>query len=338
MLHPSSKNPRFKSSDTTTANKDYDILVAGELNMDLILDQVNNLPDLEKEVICDGMNLTIGSSSAIMALNAAALGLNIRFVGRIGDDIFGKRCIEALHDRNIDTRFIQTTPGVQTGLTCIFTQSHKRGMITYPGAMEYLTILDLPDELLKSAQHLHISSFYLQKGLRPDVEKIFEKAKNLGLTTSFDTNFDPEEKWGDDVIDILRNVDIFFPNDTEAMAISKTNTVEDALQKLSKYSKLVVATCGSKGIRGQSENSFYHADGLKVESKDAIGAGDTFNSGFLSKFLKSDSIENCIKAGIHASAYSTCYSGGTTGFDYPTEFEAFCKSHPVTLNVSELST
>ena len=67
-------------------------------------------------------------------------------------------------------------------------------MVTYPGAMNNFDIIDISDGLQK-AKHLHFSSYYLQPGIRNDFGLLFEKAKQFGLTTSFDMQWDPDEKW-----------------------------------------------------------------------------------------------------------------------------------------------
>lgn len=318
---PSDRSPRV------------DLFVVGELNVDLILDQVQGLPELEKEKIASGMTLTLGSSSAILAANAAALGLKVAFLGRIGRDTFGSLCIDSLIERGVDTSHIIETDGVQTGLTCIFTSGRKRGMITYPGAMELLTIHDITDDMLMNSRHLHLSSYYLQTGLRPDVAKLFQRAKDLHLTTSFDTNWDPADLWDTDIYDVLRHVDVFLPNDDEAMRISRKSTLEEALEFLSTMCGVVVATCGSKGIRARQGSNLFTIDGLTLSTVDAVGAGDTFNSGFLSKYIHGATLEECLQMGILSSAFSTQYAGGTAAFDHLDTFETFIKTHDLSVQI-----
>lgn len=316
---PSDRSPRV------------DLFVVGELNVDLILDQIQGLPELEKEKIATGMTMTLGSSSAILAANAAALGLNVAFVGRIGRDNFGSLCIDSLTKRGVDTSYVLETDDVQTGLTCIFTSGRKRGMITYPGAMERLTIADITDDMLMNSRHLHLSSYYLQTGLKADVARLFQRAKDLHLTTSFDTNWDPEDKWDTDIYEVLRFVDVFLPNDDEAMRISRKSTLDEALEFLSTMCGVVVATCGSKGIRARQGANTFEIEGLQLKTVDAVGAGDTFNSGFLSKYIHGAPLEECLQMGILSSAFSTQYAGGTAAFDHLDAFHTFIKQHELTV-------
>lgn len=327
-------NPDFRPTSSPTA-RPRDLLVAGELNVDLILSNINELPTLEKERIVDGMTLTLGSSSAILAANAAALGLDVAFAGRIGHDAFGAVCLDALRRRGVDTAAILATDDAQTGLTCIFTSGRQRGMITYPGAMERFTIRDIPESLLRSARHLHLSSYYLQTGLRPDAAELFRSAKALGLTTSLDTNWDPSEEWADDIHEVLPHVDIFLPNDEEAKHISRARTVDGALAVLAGYGGLVVVTCGADGILARTGDRLFRVRGIRLDTVDAVGAGDTFNAGFLSRYLRGASIEDSIVAGILSSAFSTQKAGGTAAFDHPAHFHAFAELHRPSIHVHE---
>ena len=156
------------------------LIVVGELNVDLILERVNALPELGKERVAEGMTLTLGSSSAILAANAAAMGLPVAFVGRVGVDAFGAYVVDRLRARGVDTRHVLDTPGEATGLTAIYTYGDRRGMLTYPGAMAALTLDDLPWEAIRTARHLHLSSYYLQTGLRPDCAALFRRAREAG--------------------------------------------------------------------------------------------------------------------------------------------------------------
>lgn len=329
--------PNFHTHLHSDRSPRVDLFVVGELNVDLILDQIQGLPELEKEKIASGMTLTLGSSSAILAANAASLGLKVAFVGRVGHDTFGSLCVDSLSMRGVDTTHIITTDGVQTGLTCIFTSGRKRGMLTYPGAMERLTISDITDEMLLESRHLHLSSYYLQSGLRADVARLFQRAKDLHLTTSFDTNWDPDDKWDTDIYDVLPFVDVFLPNDDEAMRISRKSTLDEALEFLSSMCGVVVATCGSKGIRARQSSKQFEIDGLSLNTVDAVGAGDTFNSGFLSKYIHGAPLEDCLRLGILSSAFSTQYAGGTAAFDHLDAFQAFIKQHDLTMRVHDTS-
>src|SRR5215208_4612058 len=161
----------------------FDILVAGEINPDLILtgDIVPAFHQTEKLV--DSASLTIGSSSAIFACGAARLGLNVAFIGVCGDDIFGRFMLDEMQIRGVDISHVVLRRDGQTGLSVILNQGEDRAILTYPGLISTLRASDISDTLLQYARHLHVASYFLQMNLQPDLSGLFRRAQSLGLTT-----------------------------------------------------------------------------------------------------------------------------------------------------------
>ncbi len=190
----------------------FDVLVVGELNVDLILNQIDGLPEIGKEKLAGQMTLTLGSSSAILAGNLSAMGAKVAFLGKIGTDSFGDLVIDSLQNRGVNTELIIRDPKLKTGATIVLNYDEDRAMVTHPGAMDLLTIKDITKAKLATAKHLHFSSYYLQPGLKPNVPEMFKMAKDIGLSTSFDMQWDPAEKWDFDYKKTLPYVDVFFPN------------------------------------------------------------------------------------------------------------------------------
>ena len=188
-------------------------------------------------------------------------------------------------------------------------------MVTYPGAMNNLDISDISDEAFSKAKHLHFSSYYLQPGIRNDVGLLFEKAKQLGLTTSFDMQWDPDEKWDLNYKEVLPNVDIFLPNEQELLNLTGKDDLDAALNDISQYSNSVAVKMGNKGSllysnKSKTEKNAY----LNNQVVDAIGAGDSFNAGFIFKFIQGEPLDKCQNFGNLIGAINTTAAGGTTAF------------------------
>jgi sugar/nucleoside kinase (ribokinase family) len=164
---------------------------------------------------------------------------------------------------------------------------------------------------LRSASHFHLSSFFLLRGLRPRIPELFSLMKQSGLTTSLDTNDDPEDLWADDVKSVLKSVDIFLPNEREACKLAGTIDVQDALQALSRLVPIVVIKCGPQGVMAKRGKDRFHTPSLSVQPVDTVGAGDSFNAGFLHKFILRCSLEECLEYGNAVAALSTTRAGGT---------------------------
>lgn len=297
-------------------NHKFDVLAIGELNVDLILNRINGLPEVGKEKHAGSMTLTLGSSTAIFAANLSSLGAKVGFLGKIGNDTFGKLVKESLVEKGIDTSLIMMEDGISTGATIVLNFDEDRAMVTYSGAMDYLTMDDISDECLMQAQHIHFSSIFYQPGIRYNIHLVFKRAKELGLTTSLDTQGDPFEKWDFDYQLILPWVDIFIPNETELLHLTRMHEVKDALEKLAPFAKNIVIKRGSKGALLLSETGeIYEMPAyLNTSVVDTIGAGDSFDAGFIFRFVKGESLINCLDFGNLAGALNTTATGGTGAF------------------------
>jgi len=295
--------------------KNLDVVVVGELNVDLILDQLQGFPELGKEKIASAMTLTLGSSSAIFAGNLSALGASVGFIGKLGEDVFGDLVISSLKQRGVDAGHIVAQQKFGTGATIVINQKNARAMLTYKGAMEDLRLTDIDWGYVQTARHFHLSSYFLQSGLKPEGAKLFQQAKALGLSTSLDTNWDPDERWDEELFEILPHVDIFLPNEDEALLISRCQTLESALDKLSQYAKTVVIKLGKKGAIAKHDGKIYPATrGFEVPFVDAVGAGDSFDAGFVFKWLQGGDLNRCLEFGNMCGALSVTKAGGTTAF------------------------
>ncbi len=311
--------------------KNFDIIVVGELNVDLILNNLPSLPMEGKEIIAEKMNLTLGSSSAIFASNSSVLGNKVAFVGKIGKDGFGKTVMESLEQKNVNTDFIIQTEDEKTGITVVLNYGEDRAMVTYPGAMETLNIEDIREDVLKLARHMHVSSVFLQPSLKKDVEAVFQKAKSLGLTTSLDVQWDPEEEWDINLKKLLPLVDVFLPNEAELLALTGASNIDEAIETVRPYINIMAVKMGNKGSRGVTKSEDITVKPyLNKEVVDAIGAGDSFNSGFITKFLENKSLQECLRYGNLTGAVNTTAAGGTGAF---TSLEDFGRTAKEKFNV-----
>lgn len=296
------------------SNKEYDILVIGELNVDIILNDIASFPEMGKEKIAKDMSVVLGSSSAILASNLSSLGAKVGFVGTIGNDSFGDLTLKTLKGKGVDTSLIIRKDDMATGATVVMSFQNDRANVTYPGAMEALTIDDISDEVLLKARHLHFSSVFLQPGISKNLTQLFIRAKALGLTTSLDPQWDPAEEWGMDIKNLLPQVDFFLPNIQELEAISQKDNVAAAIESINSPNTVIVKM-GTKGacLYTPDKEQVYPAF-LNEDVVDTVGAGDSFNSGFLFKFLQGSSIDDCMEFGSLTGAVNTTATGGTGAF------------------------
>ncbi|PYX74328.1 MAG: ribokinase [Acidobacteria bacterium] len=308
----------------------FDITVAGELNLDLIL---YGLPDElppEREFLVDQMMLTPGGSSAIVAHNLAALGSQVGFIARIGDDQFGQIALDHLATGGVDvSKLRRMTGSTKTGLTVILQRDSWRNMVTYAGATLELNFADLDLDYLASSRHFHLSSFYLQRGLQSHVAKLFRRLKASGLTISLDTNDDPEDRWEGGIREALRYVDVFLPNEREARRIVGADDLEIAVAQLAAIVPVVVVKLGAQGAMAQRGPERFVSPAVGVNVVDAVGAGDSFDAGFLHQYVCGADLSACLASGNLAGALSTTRPGGTEAFRDRDHRERFFREHGI---------
>jgi sugar/nucleoside kinase (ribokinase family) len=295
--------------------KRFDITIAGEINLDLILYGLAEEMPLERELLSNDFRLTLGSSSAILAHNLAALGISVGFITRLGEDPLGSIALNRLAEMNVDLRKVRRVASTtSTGVTILLHHGAKRHILTYPGTMFEMSASDLDMDYLTSGRHFHLSSLFLHKALQPDLPRIFKQLKAAGLTISLDTNDDPEDRWEGGLDELLGLVDIFLPNDDEACRITGKPDADSALASLAQRIPIVAIKCGKRGALVQMGTKKWELPGQPVTPIDTIGAGDSFNAGFLAAYLRGETPDACAAFGNRTAALSTLRPGGTESF------------------------
>jgi sugar/nucleoside kinase (ribokinase family) len=288
----------------------FDVLVAGEINPDLVLagDVEPIFGQVEKLV--DSAVLTIGSSSVIFACGAARLGLKVAFIGKCGDDLFGHFMLDEMQKRGVDTENVIVLPGQATGMCVILNRGGDRAILTHPGLIPELKAEEISDNLLRQARHLHVASYFLQTALQPDLPGLFERARSLGLTTSLDTNYDPSESWrGFETL--LGVTDVFLPNEAEACSLTGANTADQAAMLLSMQVGTLAVKLGARGALGVKKGEVIEVASIPVNVVDTVGAGDSFDAGFLYGYLHGWPLRKTLRLAAICGALSTRAAGGT---------------------------
>jgi sugar/nucleoside kinase (ribokinase family) len=303
----------------------YDILVAGEINPDLILSG-NVTPEFgQVEKLVASASLTVGSSSAIFACGAARLGLKVGFIGKCGDDSLGRFMLEQMQAHGVDISNVIVLPNEQTGLSVILNRESDRAILTFPGLIASLKADEVTDHFFHQTRHLHIASYFLQTALQPGLPDLFRRAKLAGVTTSLDTNWDPTGEWHG-LEELLQLTNVFLPNENEAIAISGASSVEGALDQLNQNCNTVVIKCGLRGALARQGNNTSFAPALPVKVVDTIGAGDSFDAGFLFGWLNDWGLDESLLLAIACGSLSTQAAGGTSAQPTLSEAMSYVKS------------
>lgn len=293
------------------SDRPFDILTIGEINVDLILGNDARPIFGQFEKVIDDATLTVGGSGTIFAMGAAQLGLRVAYCGVVGDDFFGRFMLDHLHQRQIDTRGVIIDPTLKTGLSVILNVPGDRAILTHLGAIDALRAEQVEPTLLAQTRHVHITSYFLQHNLRPGLPALLARARAAGATISLDTNWDPNERWDDGLIELLAHIDLFLPNEQEALAITRAATLEEALAHLAATIPTVAIKLGAAGAICQRGGEVVRDAGFPMNVVDTTGAGDSFNGGFLYGWLHNWPLQDALALGCACGALSTQAAGGT---------------------------
>ncbi|MFD9959736.1 carbohydrate kinase family protein [Amycolatopsis sp. NPDC058986] len=293
----------------------FDLLVIGDANPDVIVGPLRTpLAFGQREHLVDSGSLTLGGSAAITAAGAARLGLEVAIAGRVGDDAAGWFVREALAERGVDTSTLAVDPDVPTPLTVILTQDGDRAILTTPGTLGVTTAADVPAELLAASKHVHASSYFLLPKLAAELPRLLRLARSHGATTSVDTNDDPAGAWDPaGVAALLPETDFLLPNAAEVRNLAGKSSAREAATALAARGPAVVVKDGDQGAFACTDGELVSAKGIPADAVDTVGAGDSFNAGFLAAVLAGMALGKSLEFGVACGGLSVRAAGGTPG-------------------------
>ncbi|HLZ16606.1 MAG TPA: carbohydrate kinase family protein, partial [Cyclobacteriaceae bacterium] len=295
-----------------------EIITVADLCVDLLF--VGDVKPVygQVEQFVNDYTVELGGSTAIFSSQFTKLGGNVKLIGKVGKDVFGDYLIERLSELNIPPDGVIKSPSEKTAVGLGLAYHGDRAMLTYSGAMSELSGDEiLATGLLDHPQHVHITSYYLLGHLHDFWREQVPLLKKRGTTISLDTNWSPFGDWKK-VHSILSFVDVFIPNEQEALHISGQSSVMDAGKWLRDHCELTVIKRGAEGAVafGKQEKitplniPSLLTRGLKIA--DTTGAGDNFDAGFMSAWLSRKELEECILDGMICGTMSLSKVGGIT--------------------------
>jgi sugar/nucleoside kinase (ribokinase family) len=300
------------------------ILVIGELNVDLIVTGLASLPAFGQELTCTGFSRALGSSSAIFARALAGLGAPVDFMGKVGGDDNGRFMLAQLQEIGIGTQNVIVDPTIQTGVTISLTYPHEKAQITYLGSIADYRLSDVNLDALGDYTHLHMASMYLQTGLQPAFPELLRRAQHLGLTTSLDPGWDPQETWNGVLREALSEVNVLFVNEHEVRAMAGLDSVRQAASALAQNVELVVAKLGADGALMADKSGLLEVPALPVQVVATTGAGDSFNAGFIYKYiLEGGSKAEALRFANACGAIAVTRVGGASSVPGASDVEIF---------------
>ena len=222
----------------------------------------------------------------------------------------------------VDTSSVRVVTEQETGLTVHVLGDGDRAMITSRGALDELEASAVPAGLVAASRHVHAASFYLQPRLTPGLRGLFEAAHAAGATTSLDLNWDPAERWQGGLAEVLPAVDILFVNAAEAAGVSGASDPAVAATVLAARGPLPVVKLGAGGALLHDGCRLVHVNAPVASVVDSVGAGDSFDAGFLCGRLSGWTAGRSLALGVICGSLSVRATGGVAAQPDRAEAEA----------------
>src|SRR5205085_10074844 len=290
---------------------DFDVLVLGDCNPDLILSGGEVVPEFgQVERLVENASLAIGGSGAIFACGAARLGLKTVFASVVGDDVFGRFMLDALQRRGVDTRGVLLDAHRPTGVTVVLSKPGDRAMLTAPGTIGDMRTALVAPELVRDARHVHVSSYYLQRGLHEGLLELFAEAHAADGTPPVDPNRDPRGDWDSGLLRLLSETDWFVPNSAGARRITGVDDIEIATTALAENGCTLAVKLGAGGGLAARGDEVIQVPAYQVRVEDTTGAGDSFDAGLVAAVLQGESLRRALEIAVVCGSLSTRMRGG----------------------------
>ena len=295
----------------------WDVATVSDMCVDLVVSG-NVRPEFNQvEQIVGDYSLELGGSANIFATQLAKLGARAGVLGYVGADMFGEFALQELDQIGVDTTRVKKLSSLKTGIGIHLTEKHDRAILTYPGSIDATQAEDLDETLLHFCRHWHLASYFLLRNLRSSWPQWIQKCREADLTTSLDTNWDPDKRW-DGVAELLPYIDVFLPNEAEALSLTGETDVWQAARVLAAYGPLTVVKCGEKGAIAMKGNQTWQIKGSDCQDSalsivDTTGAGDNFDAGFIRAWLLGYDIDFSLRLGHRCALSSLGSPGGIRG-------------------------
>ena len=294
--------------------KKFDVVSIADLCIDIIVTGSVKPIYGQVEQLVDNYSIDVGGSVSIFASQFAKLGGQVCLFGKVGNDIQGKIILERLALAGVDVSFVEFCSNTSTAMGLNLSCNNDRALLACLEAIDLIDN-DIFKQLLSvKTRHWHIGSYFLLKGLAGGWSHWIKECKKEKISISLDTNWDPEESW-DSILEILPLVDIFLPNEAEALSITRQDDILKAGDILATYCPFVVIKCGENGavVFTNNEVTEYPIPErllLNLQILDTTGAGDNFDAGFLFNWLKDEKLSTCIELAFECAISSLKALGG----------------------------
>ncbi|UOQ90137.1 PfkB family carbohydrate kinase [Agromyces endophyticus] len=288
-----------------------DVLLTGPVFFDLVMTGVAGAPRPGTEIYADALATSPGGV-ANLAVATARLGLSTSLAATLGDDVYGRWCWEFLGDREgVDLGRSRLVPGWPTPVTVSIASGDDRSMVTREEPSPFTAAELVGDGTRARAAFVDLGA---ARGGRGD-DAWWRTAAHAGTKVFADLGWDATERWDPADLGPLADCFAFTPNETEAMAYTRTDSAAAAARALAERVPLVVVTRGEQGAvaidaaRGEEVT----VAAVPSNGRDATGAGDVFGAALVYGTLHELPLADRLSFAALCAALAVEHAGGAVG-------------------------
>ena len=282
-----------------------------------------------------------GGAPANVAVAASRLGAKVGFIGKVGDDAFGRHLAQVLAAEGVDVRGVRFDAEARTTLAFIAQPDVNSYDILFyrnPGADTRLRPEELDGDLLRATRAFHFGSLSLiEEPSRSATLEAVRVAREAGALVSFDVNYRPT-LWSPDAARLqieaaLPLDDVLKVNEAElGLLTGESDAARGGQRLLARGPALVLVTLGPEGCVFCCAAGAEHVPAYAVETVDATGCGDAFVAGLLTGLqrerdwpsaLRTPRLHEIVRRACAAGALTATRQGAIPALPTAAELEAF---------------
>ncbi|MBN2150492.1 MAG: carbohydrate kinase family protein [Candidatus Lokiarchaeota archaeon] len=298
----------------------------GEIALDWV-DEIPHFPQPDEKIDALSQNFFTGGVTANFLSGAARLGVDVGFLGAVGDDDYGTFLLEGLKKASIDASLVKRKDKSPVNFIMVAKDSGEKIIIQSPYMQTTkLAPADIKEEYFSKAKALHTTAIH--EDLTVECLRI---AKRRGITVSLDLEKQIAVRGQAALRPIINEVDILLPNKEGARTLTGEPDIKAAARKFLGWGpRLVVMTLGGEGCLVTTPTSQERIPAYKVRVSDTTGAGDAFCAAFITAHvIKGLDVEAAASLANAAAALKVQHLGATSGQPSWEEARSFQAKHAV---------